>query len=42
MLAAVARDGRLPYFTTPAGHYRFPASDVHRLLAQHRNAPMAS
>jgi excisionase family DNA binding protein len=36
-IARWARDGRLPYFTTP-GHYRFPAAEVFRMPAEHRAA----
>jgi excisionase family DNA binding protein len=32
-IARWAHDGWLPFFTTPGGHYRFPAEDVYRLLA---------
>jgi excisionase family DNA binding protein len=34
-VARWAHDGRLPFFTTPGGHYRFRASEVDRLLAEH-------
>ena len=37
-IARWAHDGRLLFFTTPDGHYRFPAEDVYRLLAEHRAA----
>jgi excisionase family DNA binding protein len=37
-IARWAHDGRLPFFTTPGGHYRFPAADVYRPLAEHRAA----
>jgi excisionase family DNA binding protein len=39
---AIARwkhDGRLPYFRTPGGHYRFAALDLYQLLAEQRTGP---
>jgi excisionase family DNA binding protein len=37
-IARRAHDGRLPFFRTLGGHYRFPAGEVFRLLAEHRAA----